>query len=334
MNGTRVDFLEEISSTSQNMAVESDDQSTDSQIVNADDVTTSRLVFWLKVLLLVFLCSCMVLVAVVVFLYTTDLEEDELKERFVDSAEKVLETIGSTLYLSLGALDAFAVDTAAFAQVQIGTFDNNTSLALQTQHLPWPFVTTPNFAVRAAKLKSLSKAFIVIQYNFVPSHLRTAWETYSVQNDDWVDEGMCVQANDVHFYGRQTDQWEQQPTLYNNFEGSNTSSTGPYMVAWQSYPVIPIYPIYNWDVLSFIPFQLAYDEVYKRARVVMRCSNLPDPTGTEAVEEAQWTNDWAKDYLPPSADPAEPQIDVSAVFLSSEVFSIFVPFLMLSFHSW
>jgi len=185
------------------------------------------------------------------------------------------------------------------------------NVTLPPKSSPWPFVTTPNFAVRAAKLKSIAKAFIIIQYNFVETELKSAWEEYSLLNDGWVPEGMQVQQKDPNFDGLQLPTWEPQPTIYNNWEGTSTSQ-GPYMVSWESYPVVPNYPAYNWDVLSFHPFQKSWPEIQK-GRVALRCSNIPDAVDEEAMIEAGYTNDWAESYLPDGADSSEPQIEVREV---------------------
>eukprot|EP00977_Amphora_coffeiformis_P027765 scaffold34639_cov206-Amphora_coffeaeformis.AAC.13 len=270
----------------------------------------TRMVFWFKVALLAILCTCTVCVAVGVHYYTVGEEEDAFESGFHDSAEKVLEAIGSSLFLSLGALDSFAVGTTAFASTLT---ENGTSfnLTMPLENAPWPFVTTTNFAVRAAKVKSIAKAFVVAQYNFVETELKSAWEEYSLQNDGWVPEGMQVQEQDPNFDGLQLPTWEPQPTIYNNFEGQSTSP-GPFMVSWQSYPVVPNYPAYNWDALSFLPFQKSWPEV-QNGWVALRCSNIPDPADPDAIIEAGYTNDWAESYLPDDANSSEPQIEASVI---------------------
>ena len=83
--------------------------------------------------------------------------------------------------------------------------------------------------------------------------------------------------------------------------------------------MVPIFPPYSWDAFSYIPFLAAQEEVLEHARVVIRCSNLPDPNDKEAVAEAQITNDWSSGYIREDEDPSEPQIEVrleSVYFLS------------------
>ena len=282
-----------------------DDSADDSDLDTGN--RESRVVFWLKMTLLLILCVCNLGIALAVFYYTTDQEEDEFESRYIDGAEKVLQAIGSSLYLSLGALDAFAVDTVSFIQ---SSHDRHPDAPNATA--PWPFATSPNFAVRAAKLRTLSRAFIIIQYNYVESHLRRQWEDYSVMNDAWVDTALQVQRSDRNYHGHLMDEYVPSKSIYNNYE-SNTTNPGPYLVVWQSYPMVPIYPPYNWDAFSYSPFVAAKEEVLENAKVVIRCSNLPDPSNQEAMAEVEITNDWASAYLKPDDDPSEPQIEVSPV---------------------
>jgi len=69
------------------------------------------------------------------------LKKKNFEEQFLDDAHKVLEAVGSSLYLTLGAIDALVDSMISFAH-----YTNQT----------WPFVTIPDFAVRSAKIRSLS----------------------------------------------------------------------------------------------------------------------------------------------------------------------------------
>lgn len=282
-----------------------------SDSVDLDDDLTGRregrFVWVLRLLLITLLCACLVGVAVAVFRYTSDQEQELFEDRYLDNAEKVLQAIRASLYSSLGALDSFTTDTVAFSQKT--SSDEHTNNYTDSSSSPWPFVTLPSFAVRAAKLRSLSRAFIIVQYHAVSAEQRAEWEAYSVTNDAWVDEALQIRRNDVHYHGELMDDYTTEGTIYNNWE-YNSSSTGPYMASWQSYPIVPIYPPYNWDAFSYSPFVAAAVEVLQKAKVVIRCSNLPSPDNQAGVEEAIITNDWASGYLDPTDNPAEPQIEV------------------------
>ena len=134
----------------------------------------TRKLFWLRLFVLSVLVISAIGVALAVYFYVSNSEEDDFVEHFLDAADKVFEAIGSTLALSLGALDNFAVNQVSFAR-----YTNET----------WPFVTFPDYAIKAAKIRSLSKAILVSQYHLVSTEKKTEWEKYSIENDDWVEKG-------------------------------------------------------------------------------------------------------------------------------------------------
>ena len=61
--------------------------------------------------------------------------------------------------------------------------------------------------VRAAKLRSLTKAIVVSQYPRVEDDQRYAWEAYSDANNAWVEEGLRVQRENANFEGKNVDEW-------------------------------------------------------------------------------------------------------------------------------
>ena len=113
-------------------------------------------------------------------------------------------------------------------------------------------VTFPDFAVRAAKLRSLTKTVVLLQCHLVVDENRQAWENYTVDHDSWVDEALDVQREDPNFQGIQVEQWNANKFLY-GITGYR-KGPGPYMVNWQGSPLVPFYPPYNYDGLE--PFSV------------------------------------------------------------------------------
>jgi hypothetical protein len=78
------------------------------------------------------------------------------------------------------ASDAFAVSAASHA-----AHTNQT----------WPFVTIPNFAVRAEKIRSLCGAVYVNTYHTVEQEQRGEWERYTaIAGPPMVDEAIAAIA--------------------------------------------------------------------------------------------------------------------------------------------
>lgn len=97
---------------------------------------------------------------------------------YIEESHKVLDTIGETFHGTLGAIDSFV-------------------LAITAHFVTWPFVTVPNFSIRAGKLREFSKAVVVTSYYFVDEDQRLEWDNYSKANDFWVKDGIEKQENNL-----------------------------------------------------------------------------------------------------------------------------------------
>jgi hypothetical protein len=155
----------------------------------------------LKLVVLLVLVLSAVAVSFSVHRYITGSEESQFELQFVGDSNKVLEAIGSSLDRTLGSFDSLAVTLVSSARAA------NES---------WPFVTLPDFAVRASKILSLSDAFTINVLPVVTPKQRTAWEAYSIQNDYWVNESMAVQETWKNYYGPVVYDWEPYGVIYGN----------------------------------------------------------------------------------------------------------------------
>lgn len=135
--------------------------------------------------LLVMVVSATV-VAASVFLYLSGTEQAQFEKQFIEDSHKVLESFGSSLGKSFGMLDELAVNLVAFSKATNQT---------------WPFVTTPSFAARMAKLVPSTSAVNINILHIVTPEDREEWDTYSVENDQWVNEAMEVQETFDGYYG-------------------------------------------------------------------------------------------------------------------------------------
>ena len=79
-------------------------------------------------------------------------------------------------------------------------------------------MTLPDYAVRVSKIRTLSKAVLVAQYNLVTAAQRKEWEEYSVHNYDWVNEALVVQKKDKSYRGKviDKDDFPVSPEIFQN----------------------------------------------------------------------------------------------------------------------
>jgi hypothetical protein len=172
--------------------------------------TETRTVRGLKLLVLAVLLGSMILVALGVYRYTKNSEEVSFAQQFDDDSHKVLDALGVSLAMSLGAIDALVVSLVSHANATNQT---------------WPFVTVPDFAVRASKIRALSHAPYLVLYPYVSSQQRAEWEVYSAQHgNDWVVESLAVQEQDVNYQGPILWDYENWDVIhtYENLENPET----------------------------------------------------------------------------------------------------------------
>jgi hypothetical protein len=193
----------------------------------------------LKVSVIFSLLLSMIAVAFTAYYLTSQQEEDQFKDAYYGDAHKVMSAMGENLERTLQAADAFVSSMASHAQVSNQT---------------WPFVVIPDFAVRAEKVRELSKAVLVNLFQVVERDQRDLWENYTTQvGKAWVDESISVVENfegiDWPIVWNYT-LWDVIHG-YDEFDKENAgedgiNTTGPWLPMWQTQPTIAHEPPYNW----------------------------------------------------------------------------------------
>ena len=141
---------------------------------------------------------------------------------------------------------------------------------------------------------------------------REEWEEYSVENDSWERDGLDIQTRDKNYHGKVHPRDVPYP-LRRSIHDSNGDKTGsgPFLPAWQSYPVSPVFPLYNYDASSLSPLGSVLPQVLEDKRVVIsRVLNQASSNGREELREVEVTNNWAKEYISESEDATEPMSDI------------------------
>jgi signal transduction histidine kinase/CheY-like chemotaxis protein len=254
----------------------------------------SKAVFWLKLTVLAVLMASALSVALTVYFYTSNSETDQFEEDFHDSVDKVFDSYMRQIDRTLGIADSFVLSLVSYA-----THANQ----------KWPFVTLPDFGKRLAKIRTLAKGTVVTIYPLVTLEQREQWQNYSLQHDDWVQEGLDLQANDTRYHGKIVSEYEPNGVIHNNYGPSE--GPGPFLPQWQRAPVVPIYTPYNWDGASYDALATALPELLQSRRVVIsKVFNLPDLDDPVSIADAETSIDWVKDYISPDDDPTEPAADI------------------------
>ena len=258
----------------------------------------TRIVTGLRFVVLTVLVTSTILLAWTVHSYLSNAEQDKFHGEFESDATKVLRSIGITLDQTLGAVDAMEVSIVSHAKA------TNQS---------YPFVTIPDFAVRAAKMRRLARAAQMAIYHVVRREERAKWEAYTATHNSWVNESIKLQDADPDYNG---------PILYDHYYtddiyggwGEPMPEADLYLPTWQAAPVIPKWAPYNWDAFTMPEEKLqSYKSVLKNKKVILaEAWNFPpeDETNEALMQDYLSGLDWIKDFADPHQDPAEPIMDV------------------------
>jgi hypothetical protein len=131
----------------------------------------TRAIHWLRALVLGVLVLSTIGIALSVYFYLRNSEKNEFEKQFDDYATKVLGHLGKSLGLTLGAVDSMVLNIVS---------------NVESIEKTWPFVTIPDFGVRAAKVLSLSDAIFLQFYPLVSNDERKRWENYTASHNQWV----------------------------------------------------------------------------------------------------------------------------------------------------
>jgi hypothetical protein len=139
--------------------------------------------------------------AISVYYYISQSEIYQFEQTFNADSQKVFESMGKTLERTFHAIDILSSTIVSTA------YYTNQS---------WPFVMIPGFAIHAAKARSFSDGILIYFLPIVTSKERLEWESYSMENYDWVNETLQLQNKDSHFFGPKIYDYILSPYIVDN----------------------------------------------------------------------------------------------------------------------
>lgn len=242
-------------------------------------------VFRVRLIVVVFLIACTIGVAFFVYFNTRNSELHEFEENFFGFSSKVLEAYEGSLDVSFAALDSFAV-----ASVSIATSLN----------MSWPFVTIPNVGTRLSKVRSITKAAIIILVPHVQPSQKEEWNEYSLSHGRrWVDNNLKIQKVDPGFDGTQPDHYEVSP-IWSDEEVSYPHMHYPI---WHTYPsATTAIPAFNMDTYFLEDVKPALESLNGRMAFLSPVTNHPS--------RGSAYNNWLVDYVGKELNSTEPVSDL------------------------
>jgi len=142
----------------------------------------SKAVLGMRFLVFGVLIASTIVVAALVYYYTAHSERAQFEFSFATDAQKVLQGIATSLAYTLGGADAMVVSMVSYANATNQT---------------WPFVTIPDFGVRAEKIMGLTNAIYMSLLLYVTPEQRDKWQKYSAEHGpQWVEQTLELQKRE------------------------------------------------------------------------------------------------------------------------------------------
>ncbi|CAB9501779.1 Receptor-type guanylate cyclase gcy [Seminavis robusta] len=213
-------------------------------------------VAWLRVLTFGVLLVTALIVCLGVYFYTRNDEQQDFEYVFESSAERVIQSFHTSVARIMAGGDAMSVAITSYALDTGATF---------------PFVTIPNFELRGANTRILTKSIASNFFPLIHDKDRPAWEDYvtrkitqdKIQFKSFMAENQYVAQQDK-FFGLETVPFKppaNTPLAGRNFSsqlgmlkgGVQPNGTGPYLAFYQTSPVLPAPALPNLNILTFPP---------------------------------------------------------------------------------
>lgn len=150
------------------------------------------------------------------------------------------------------------------------------------------------------------------QYQKVEVSERVSYENYTIASDSWVREAVDTMKTDEHYHGKIVDEWGVLGKIYSSAGPLPYNTSGPFFPKWQSYPVVPTWPPYNWDGRALPSIKNLLPILFKGYAAFGMVENLPtDPSDPESVDHADGNSNYISQFMGPNdTDPREPFSDL------------------------
>lgn len=210
---------------------------------------TGRLIAVSRLLVFIVLAIAAAIVTTSVLRYIRNDEQHDFEKDFQAKAEKIISTFHQSMERKLEAVDALSVSITAAARATGAKF---------------PFVSVPDFAIRAANTRILAETALISYLPLVQEPERAEWENFVQENFDayfWPsfefesyqrmqqDERLGLPKRNETFDIAMLQMQPANPrivvfTPYGTVENA-TDGTGPYLPLWHSSPSGPYSAIIN-----------------------------------------------------------------------------------------
>lgn len=239
-----------------------------------------------------------ILFPIVIYTTTRSSEEENFEDSFVGLSTKLIDTVEGRLARKFESVESLRI--AATSHVR-------------TANATWPFVTLPDFDLRAGNVGDLGDIMSIGLHPYVTLENREEWENYSVENIAWLEESIGRHENNGLFLEIEVDDGQHRllrlpdidPSLgfskeifaldatAENLGMSVDESDGPYFPTWQIFP--PVASAVNLNAMTLQASDGALPTLVATGNAVLSRTELLN--STDSGPDADFYNFLVQDFL-------------------------------------
>lgn len=263
--------------------------------------TENKAVWLLRLTCFVLLVAFAVTVCLLAYFQIQKEETQDFEESFAEVGSKLVSSFDTTMKYRFGSIEKFASDLTFHAINQVQDENKTNS---------WPLTTLPDFEYRAGETARLADVISIVVANKVETEDRSEWEAYTQETKGWMEDGIAynqgvesVEDLNITILPIPEQIVRRNHTLRKFLP---EVESGPYYVAWQSYPILPDYRA-NRNILAANGHTAAVKHIEATHDVVLPASfefyNIPESEKIKRRDEFRGFLQFydGVDYL---ADPA------------------------------
>eukprot|EP00934_Nitzschia_sp_Nitz4_P003177 Nitzschia sp. Nitz4//scaffold52_size167869//51633//56242//NITZ4_002269-RA/size167869-snap-gene-0.210-mRNA-1//1//CDS//3329554014//3167//frame0 len=282
----------------------------------------TRIAHKLRLLVITLFVSMGIWFPIVIYITVRSGQVNSFEAAFETQADQLIEGVEFHLVQTLQAVDALRIAITSHAST------NNAS---------WPFVTIPDYDLRAQNIRDLANVISVNLHPIVSYEDRLPWEEYAVDNIEWLMTSLERQENGQYYRSLQetriAERWLTAPNVSDmgvftgifNLDADSEfgysladydKDESPYYPSWQSFP--PMEEAVNLNLPSFPGAEDALTKLVETEDAVL--SQMIHTNSTTKLEMLieEYTNQMMDDSLNENVDRTGPLL-----FLLYPVFNAF-----------
>ena len=248
-----------------------------------------RMTFCMRALTFSLLIGVAITLSILVYRYVADEQNDRYDEAFDEQAVKLLEVLETRLDERVRAIEFFALSVM--------------SNLISQENTNWTELYVPHMEIRGNRTNDLADAFSLTLIPIIQADQRSAWESFSVENQGWRDEGLAFQQKWIDESWQEPVNWKNQHgyihesiTEYKDGMVVKDEGNGPFLPSWQTAPALADPDMVNLNLLKHPAYEKVLTASMEKGRLILGDTSLPFENATESAKHSflrQYIDHWS-----------------------------------------